>query len=105
MLESKYQALVIERLQAVFPDCIILKNDPEYFQGVPDLLVLNGPWWAMLEVKPSARARVRPNQRWWVDVFDTMSFGAFIFPENEDEVFDALERSYQAARSARVPER
>lgn len=102
MLESKYQALIIERLQAVFPDCIILKNDEQLFQGIPDLLVLNGPWWAMLEVKPSARSRHRPNQDYWVDVLDRMSFAAFIFPENEDEVFDALEHSYQACRSARV---
>ena len=73
-----------------------LKNDPQYLQGVPDLLVLYNERWAMLEVKPSARARVQPNQTYYVELFDGMSFGAFISPDNEEEIFDELQHAFEA---------
>lgn len=103
MLESAYQAEVKQRLELVFPECVVLKNDSQYIQGIPDLLVLHGPWWAMLEVKTSRRARTRPNQKWWIDELNEMSFAAFIFPENEDEVFYAMERSYETSWATRLP--
>lgn len=103
--ENQYQARLIERLQNRFPGCIILKNDASLYLGIPDLLILYKDRWGMLEVKASARAPERPNQSWWIGVFDEMSFGAFIFPENEDEVLDALSRSFEAAWTARIPER
>lgn len=52
----------------------------------------------MLEVKVSAKAPQQPNQEYYVKVFDDMSFAAFIFPENEEEVLDALQRSFRADR-------
>lgn len=93
MLESQFQRRVIERLEDEFPGCVVIKNDPEYLQGVPDLLVLHHDRWAMLEVKASADSDEQPNQRYYVEMFDSMSFGAFIFPENMDEVFDALQQA------------
>lgn len=90
-LESKYQAELIETLKERFTDCAVLKNDSGYQQGIPDLLVLSGRSWAMLEVKPSASAREQPNQRYYIERFDEMSFGAFIFPENEEDVLNELE--------------
>ena len=41
MLENKFQANLIKELKARFPDCIVMKNDPTYIQGIPDLLVLH----------------------------------------------------------------
>ena len=98
MRESQYQAKLIKRIKALFPGCIVLKNDPNYVQGIPDLLVLFGDRWAALEVKQSELASQRPNQRYYVGQMDDMSFAAFIYPENEEEVLDALQRSFATRR-------
>lgn len=92
--ESKYQAGLIDRLERMFPGCIVIKNDSAYLQGVPDLLVLYGPHWAMLEVKRSSTEEVQPNQEYYVNLFNGMSFGAFIDPSNEEEVLYELQRSF-----------
>lgn len=94
--EATYQKYLIDKLKNTFPGCMILKNDPQYLQGVPDLLVLYNQRWAMLEVKPSSRARVQPNQTYYVELFDEMSFGAFINPDNEEEIFDELQHAFAA---------
>ena len=41
MLENKFQANLIKELKERFPGCIVMKNDPTYIQGIPDLLVLH----------------------------------------------------------------
>ena len=98
MLESQYQSYLIQRLYDLFPDAIVLKNDPDHIQGIPDLSIFVGNRWAMLEVKTSARAKHQPNQDYYVDTANGMSFAAFIFPENEDEVLYELQRSFQTLR-------
>lgn len=105
MLESRYQAQLIRRIQFRFPGAIVLKNDTSYLQGVPDLLVLNDDRWAMLEVKASCDAELQPNQDYYVELFDAMSFGAFIYPENEQDVLHDLQRTFPASRAARVSQR
>lgn len=90
MLENKFQANLIKKLKRLYPDCVIMKNDSSYMQGVPDLLVLNGNKWATLECKKSANARHQPNQDYYVGKMNDMSFSRFIFPENEQEVLDDL---------------
>lgn len=105
MLESKYQSQLIERLEELFPGCVILKNDTDYLQGVPDLLVLYNDRWAMLEVKRAADAPQQPNQAYYVDLFDSMSFGTFIFPENEEEVLRDLQQAFGSRRRSRISQR
>lgn len=51
MLENKFQSNLIKEIKTLFPDCIVVKNDPTYIQGIPDLLILNGGKWASLECK------------------------------------------------------
>lgn len=92
VLESKYQATVIKKVKEMIPGCIVLKTDPNYIQGFPDLLILANNRWASLEVKRNAKASKRPNQDYYVEKTRGMSFGAFIFPENEEEVLDELRR-------------
>ena len=65
---------------------MVLKNDPTYLQGVPDLIVLNGSKWAMLECKQSGNASHRPNQDYYIEKLGAMSFASFISPDDEDEV-------------------
>lgn len=95
MLERDFQSKLIGNLRERFPGCIIMKNDPNYIQGIPDLIILYGPKWASLEVKKSARAKRRPNQDYYVGKMNEMSFSRFIYPENKEEVLDELQRSFE----------
>lgn len=94
MTEAAYQGKLIRKLKRMFPGCVVLKNDPGYQQGMLDLTLLFGSMWAMLEVKASAQARTRPNQGYYVEQLDNMSFAAFIYPENEEEVLIALQEAF-----------
>lgn len=98
MLESKFQAALIKRLKREFHGCLVLKNDPNYIQGIPDLIILHNDRWAALEVKASANARQQPNQRYYVDRMNDMSYAAFISPENEEDIFDELQQALQPRR-------
>ena len=91
MLESKFQKEVIDDVKKRLPGCIVMKNDATYIQGIPDLTVLYGDRWASLEVKKSASAGHRPNQDYYVEKMNDMSFSAFIFPENKEDVLNDLE--------------
>lgn len=93
-LEAQYQAELIQKLKKSFPGCIVLKNDPNYIQGFPDLTVLYGKHWVLLEVKRRYNAQVRPNQKHYIDLGKKMSYAAFVFPENEEQVFRALSRLF-----------
>lgn len=90
MLENKFQAKLIKEIKNIFPGCIVLKNDSSYLQGIPDLLVLYNDRWASIEVKKSANAKRQPNQEYYVDKMDSMSFSRFVYPDNKDEVLDEL---------------
>ena len=91
--EHIYQRSLIKRLKEEFPGSIILKNDPNYIQGIPDLLLLVGDRWFALEVKRSASAPHRPNQDYYIDRMNEMSAAYYVYPENEDEVIDEILRS------------
>jgi len=104
MAESAFQRKVIRRLRRTFPGCEILKNDAEYRQGILDLSIYWGPYWGMLEVKASKDAPLRPNQQYYVDRFDEMSFARIIYPENEEEVFAALQEAFSPRGATCVPQ-
>lgn len=93
MRENDYQADLIKEIKRILPGCLVFKNDTSYIQGIPDLTVLYGNRWALLEVKAYEGAPERPNQPYYVEKANDMSFGAFIFPENEKEVLYELERT------------
>ena len=98
MLESSYQSKLIKKLKKEFPDCVVLKNDPTYIQGMPDLLGHKDDKWAALEVKRSKDASHQPNQDYYISKMGKMSYASFIFPENEKEVLDDLRRSFKTKR-------
>lgn len=95
MLESKFQAMLIRKLKKMFNGCIVLKNDSSYIQGIPDLLVLYQNKWAALECKKSKNAKRQPNQEYYVNMMNDMSFARFISPENEEEVLNDLQRTFR----------
>lgn len=80
----------------MFPGCIVIKNDPEYIQGIPDLTVLYQDKWATLECKKDSRAKKRPNQEYYVEQMNNMSFSRFICPENKEEVLNELQQSFES---------
>ena len=90
MLENKFQANLIKKIKNKFPDCIVMKNDSSYIQGIPDLTILNGNKWATLENKRNEKATKQPNQEYYVNKMNNMSFSRFIFPENLDEILKEL---------------
>ena len=101
MKESKFQADLKKEIKSRFPGCIIMKNDSSCVQGIPDLLILWNDRWATLECKRNASASHQPNQDYYVETMNKMSFSAFIYPENKQEVLDDLERSFKhSARSS-----
>jgi hypothetical protein len=94
MRESKFQSSLKKELKEMFPGCIITKMPSEDIQGIPDLLVLYGNKWASLENKKSAKAKRQPNQEYYVDLMNKMSFSRFIYPENKKEVLSDLKQFF-----------
>ena len=95
MLENKFQANLIRDIKNRIPGCIVMKNDSSYIQGIPDLLVLHNDKWAALECKKNSRASKRPNQEYYVNKMDDMSFARFVYPENREEVLNDLQSALQ----------
>lgn len=92
-LESSFQASLIKELKSIFPGAMVLKNDPNYIQGFPDLLILYNDRWAALECKRSSSASSRPNQRYYVETLKKMSYAAFICPENKEVILSELQQA------------
>lgn len=78
----------------MFPGCMVLKNDPNYLQGIPDLTIFWRDRWATLEVKKGSKASHQPNQDYYVGMMNDMSFSRFIYPENKGEVLHELQQSF-----------
>ena len=92
-LESGFQDKLKEELKKLFPGCMIFKMDQ--IQGIPDLLILYKDKWASLENKKSLNAKHQPNQDYYVDLMNKMSFSRFICPENKDEVLEELKKVFK----------
>lgn len=97
--ESKFQSDLIKEIKKTFPGCMVLKNDPTYIQGIPDLLVLYKNKWAALEVKKDKKAKHQPNQNHYILKMNKMSFGRFVYPENKQEVMHDLQQAFGVRRA------
>lgn len=91
-LESGFQDKLRDELKELFPGCMIFKMDQ--IQGIPDLLILYKNKWASLENKKSSNAKRQPNQEYYVDKMNEMSFSRFICPENKEVVLDELQQAF-----------
>lgn len=100
--ENVFQAKLIENLTDLFPDGFILKLDPNYIQGFPDRLIINGNRWAAFETKRSFDAPHQPNQDYYVNLLNSMSYASFIYPENEKRVIRELQQALRITRAARL---
>lgn len=96
MRENAFQSQLIKEIREMFPGCVVMKNDPNYKQGVPDLIILYKNKWATLECKKSADANKQPNQDYYVEMMNEMSFSRFIYPENKEEVLYDLQQAFES---------
>ena len=96
MKENKFQAGLKKKLKTMFPGCIVTKLDSIDIQGIQDLLVLYKDKWSALEGKKEAKASHRPNQDYYVEKMNEMSFSRFIFPENEEDVLNELRETFKS---------
>lgn len=94
MLENKFQSNFIKELKKEFPGCMVLKNDSSYLQGIPDLTIFYKKHWAMLECKKNVTAHKQPNQEYYVNKMNEMSYAAFVCPENKAEVIAELKKKF-----------
>ena len=93
-LESGFQDNLKKEIEEMFPGCMVFKMDQ--IQGIPDLLVLHNDKWASLECKKNERASKRPNQEYYVELMNGMSFSRFIYPENKEEVLNELQQAFKS---------
>lgn len=89
-LESKFQKDLTDQIKEEFPGCLVMKNDSGYIQGIPDWTILYKDKWAVLEAKRNKDADKQPNQTYYVDKLNNMSFSRFVYPENKEEVMNEL---------------
>lgn len=92
--ENRFQSNLKKELKEMFPGCIVTKLDSGDIQGIPDLLILYKNKWATLENKRYSKATHRPNQDYYVDKMNRMSFSRFIYPENKDKVLSDLQKFF-----------
>lgn len=92
-LESGFQDRLIKELKELFPDCLVFKMDQ--IQGIPDLLVLYRDKWISLECKRFAKAKKQPNQEYYVDLMNKMSFSRFVDPSNKDSVLNEIRHIFE----------
>lgn len=96
MLERNFQKNLIKEIKERFPGSIVMKNDPTYIQGIPDLLVLYKNKWGALEVKKDGKASHRPNQDHYIAKMNQMSFASFIDPETKEDVLNGLSKAFKS---------
>ena len=96
MLENRFKTNLIKEIKRRFPGCMIMHMDPNETQGIPDLLILHNNKWVALEGKKSKYASARPNQSYYVKKMKEMSYAAFIYPENKEEVLNEISRIFKS---------
>lgn len=95
-LESKFQKELMDEIRELYPDCIVIKNDPSYIQGFPDWTIFYKNKWAILEVKRERNAKKQPNQEYYVELLNNMSFSRFVYPENKEAVLRDLRETFES---------
>lgn len=93
-LESKFQKDLMDEIKELYPGCVVIKNDSGYIQGFPDWTILYKDKWAVLEAKREKNAKKQPNQDYYVEKLDSMSYSKFVYPENKEEVLAGLRKIF-----------
>lgn len=96
--ESDFQSKLIKEIKERFVGSIVMKLDSSYIQGIPDLLILFNDCWATLECKQTNKSSHRPNQDYWVNKLNEMSFSSFISPETKEDILNEMEQAFKSRR-------
>lgn len=98
MRENEYQQELKKTIRKRIPGCVVKINDGNDIQGFPDLTIFYKGRYAMLEAKRCEKAKHQKNQDYYIEMFGEHAFSAFIFPENEKEILDGMERALGVER-------
>lgn len=103
MLESVFKKKLITKIeQTLFPGSLVLRLDTNFIQGIPDHIILYEDMWAAFDAKRNQFAPVRPNQPYYIDLLNKMSYASFVYPENEEKFIHEIQRSFRSNRSTRI---
>jgi hypothetical protein len=105
MLENRFKTKLIKEIEDLFPGCMVLHLDANEYQGIPDILILYKDKWAALEGKQYAGARQQPNQAYYIDLMDEMSFARIIHPGNKEEILNELQQAFRCRGTTRILKR
>lgn len=98
-LERDFQTDLVREIKRRFTNSFVLRIDPSKVPGTPtgfpDILVLWNNHWFALECKRTSNSRKRPLQDHYISKLNEMSYAAFIFPENKEEVLNAIQQTFQ----------
>ena len=103
--EGKFKTKLKQEIMERLPGSMVFYLNPNDIPGIPDLEVLYQDRWAVLEAKNSEAEYYRDlkrdeklAQQYYVDKMNKMSFAAFIFPENKEELLNAMETALRSSR-------
>jgi predicted RNA-binding protein with EMAP domain len=103
--EGKFKTALKKEIENRLPGSMVFYLNPNDIKGIPDLEVLYESRWAVLEAKKSEEDYKKDlanpekmSQSYYVNKMNNMSFAAFIFPENKEEVLNAMERALRSPR-------
>ncbi len=74
------------RSPRLLPGSLVLKNDPNYIQGIPDLMILHGDMWVYSGQRPRAMEFSEPG--YYVNQLTRLGFARFIYPRTSRRVFN-----------------
>jgi len=93
-LERDFQGDLIASLRGMVGDFgFVFAMDGNDIQGFPDILILYKGRWAALECKKSSAEPYRPNQEYYIDLINSLSFASVIYPAIEEEVLNDLRKA------------
>lgn len=90
VLEKDFQAKVIRWLKS--QGCVTLKYEANATTrtGVADVFFCKEGFYGFLECKRSKNAKKRPGQQAFIDKMAEWSYGAFVYPENWEQIKSEL---------------
>lgn len=94
MLENRFKTKLVKEIKARYQGSKVFHLNPLEEQGAPDLVILYKNKWAALEGKKEEKSSHRPNQDYYVNQYNQMSFARFISPENKEEVLNELDKAF-----------
>ena len=86
----------------MFPGAIVLKTNANQIQGIPDQIILHRNRWAAFEAKRDENSSCQPNQHYYIDMFNKMSYAAFVYPQNKEDFLYDLQQTFRFSGRARI---